>query len=140
MFSAAQCDVHSSAAAINSDQSKNPPGDKGLGAVDVQGPAERVQEHPTSEGAKNASSVLKESYSGGAKPAAQKLGHVESLQGKSTGTTASQVSPIQTLRAAVDCDQNISSGSSFVAGKEVASLGDSSETSRWHMALSLIHI
>ena len=122
MFSVAQCDVHSSAAAINSDQSKNPPGDKGLGAVDVQGPAERVQEHSTSEGAKNASSVLKESYSGGAKPAAQKLGHVESLQGKSTGTTASQVSPIQTLRAAVDCDQNISSGSSFVAGKEVASL------------------
>ena len=134
MFSTAQCDGHSSPAAINSDQSKIPPGDKELGAVDIQGPAERVPEHPKSEGAKNESSILTESYSGGAKPAAQKLGYLESLQGKSTGTTDSQVSPVQTLRAAEDCDQNISSKSSFVAGKEVASLGDISETSRWHMA------
>ena len=105
MLSAAQSDGHSSAAAINSDKSENPPAYKGSGADDIQGPAERVPEHPTSEGVKNESSVLTESYSGGAKPATQKLGHVESLHGKSTGTTASQVSTIQELGAAADCDQ-----------------------------------
>ena len=135
MFSAAQSDRHSSAAAINSEQSKNRPADKGLGAIDIQGTTERRRENLTGEGVKIESSILTESYSGGGKPAAQKLGHMESPHGKSTGITASQVSPIQTSRDAAECDKNTLSGWSFVARKEVASLGDSSETtSRLDMA------
>ena len=134
VFSAAQTDGHSSAAAINSDQSKNLPADIGRGAIDIQGPVERIPENPTGEGVKNESLIPTESFSGATKPAAEKLDHLESPHGKSTGTTALHDSPIQALRAAAECGQNIMSGSSFVAGKEVASLGDSSETtSRCHM-------
>ena len=135
VFSAAQPNGHSSAAAINSDQSKNLPADIGRGAIDIQGPVERIPENPTGEGVKNESLIPTESFSGATKPAAEKLDHLESPHGKSTGTTALHDSPIQALRAAAECGQNIMSGSSFVAGKEVASLGDSSETtSRCHMA------
>lgn len=135
VFSAAQTDGHSSAAAINPDQSKNLPAAIGQGAIDIQGPAERIPENPTGEGVKNESLIPTESFSGATNPAAEKLDHLESPHGKSTGTTALHDSPIQALRAAAECGQNIMSGSSFVAGKKVASLGDSSETtSRFHMA------